>query len=101
MNRFTLRFSAEAFFWATALVWLAVTAEADGFSFCVLRNLGFTYCPGCGIGHAIGWALRGQWSASVAAHPLGIPAAGILLHRIITLTFKRIRRGVYHPVVRS
>lgn len=44
-----------------------------GPNFCVFRMLTGVPCPGCGMGHALVYALRGDLSASFAAHPLGIP----------------------------
>lgn len=43
-------------------------------SLCLLSNLGFTYCPGCGIGHAIHHVLHFQFKESFQSHFLGIPA---------------------------
>jgi hypothetical protein len=45
--------------------------------------LGFEYCPGCGIGHAIHYALRLQFEPSVEAHFLGIPSVIAILYLII------------------
>ena len=51
-------------------------------SFCPLDALGLSFCPGCGLGHAVAHLARGHWAASVQAHPLGIPAVLILLTHI-------------------
>lgn len=40
---------------------------------CLFRALTGWRCPGCGMGHALQAAFRGDWAASWAAHPLGIP----------------------------
>lgn len=34
-------------------------------------------CPGCGMGHAVQAAFRGDWAGSWAAHPLGLPLAAL------------------------
>lgn len=34
-------------------------------------------CPGCGMGHALVSAMRGDFAASVAQHPLGLPLFGL------------------------
>jgi hypothetical protein len=47
-------------------------------SLCPLDALGFSFCPGCGLGHAVAYLARGDVMASVQAHPLGIPAVLIL-----------------------
>jgi hypothetical protein len=44
-----------------------------GPNLCPFRMLIGLPCPGCGMGHAVVYALRGDLSASFAAHPLGIP----------------------------
>ena len=63
------------------------TAEQH-FSLCVFKWMGFSFCPGCGLGHSISWLFRGQVMQSFQTHPLGIFALAILLHRIYMLIFK-------------
>jgi hypothetical protein len=60
----------------------AATSES---SLCLLQQLGFTFCPGCGLGHSISWLFHGNIVASFQAHPFGMPAVVILLHRIYTI----------------
>jgi hypothetical protein len=70
--------------WGTALLLLYFfTPSDDGFSLCVLSQLGFTHCPGCGIGHAIHYALHFNITASWDAHFLGMPATIGLLYLTI------------------
>ncbi|MEO7444430.1 MAG: DUF2752 domain-containing protein, partial [Ferruginibacter sp.] len=72
--------------WVTGLFLLAtMNIEEAHFSFCIFSWLGFTHCPGCGLGHAIHYILQGNLNASLNAHPFGIPALLILLHRVVTL----------------
>lgn len=72
--------------WVTGLFLLAsMNIEESHFSFCIFSWLGFTHCPGCGLGHAIHYILQGHLNASLVAHPLGIPALLILLHRVVML----------------
>ncbi|WP_010664626.1 DUF2752 domain-containing protein [Marinilabilia salmonicolor] len=77
----------EAFFWILAIILLAFTnPEGSGhLSLCPLKNMGFNFCPGCGLGHSISWIFRGDIIASFHCHPLGIPALIILLVRSINL----------------
>ncbi|RMH82168.1 MAG: DUF2752 domain-containing protein [Calditrichaeota bacterium] len=75
-----------------ALAFLDPTGESH-FSLCLFKHLGIEVCPGCGLGHAIAYLYRGEIAASFQAHPLGIPAVGILLSRIVTL--------IYHTFVPS
>lgn len=57
------------------------------FSLCPLKLLGFNWCPGCGIGHAIAYLLHGDIGNSLKAHWLGIPALLIILYRICNLIY--------------
>ena len=84
--RFTIPLEAQM--WTLALVALGLVGPglAGHFTFCVPTMLGFDGCMGCGIGRAIGLALRGDWFASANAHPLGIPAVFILAFHIVRLT---------------
>ena len=45
---------------------------------CLVEQLGLP-CPGDGLGTSIAHLARGQWAASWAAHPLGLPATLLLL----------------------
>ncbi|MBB3970099.1 DUF2752 domain-containing protein [Mucilaginibacter phyllosphaerae] len=74
-----------------ALACLAFTNPAgqSHFSLCPLKLLGFTWCPGCGLGHAISHLFRGDIKASFHAHWLGIPVLAVLLYRIYTLAVKK------------
>jgi hypothetical protein len=45
----------------------------SGATFCPFRLLTGIPCPGCGMGHALIHALRGDFSGSFHLHPLGIP----------------------------
>ena len=76
----------EGFFWLTALVLLALMSPTlDEPSLCAFRWLGIESCPGCGLGHSISAAFRGQFSASFDFHPLGIFAIIILSIRIFSV----------------
>mgnify|MGYP001616539604 CR=1 FL=1 len=66
-----------------AAAWGAVAAlavlEARGlalpgsFTLCPVRFLTGHLCPGCGMGRSLVAAMRGDFSASFAHHPLGLP----------------------------
>jgi hypothetical protein len=76
----------EPAFWLAALVWLAlIDPGGSHFTLCPLANLGITWCPGCGLGHAVSYALHGEFGNSLHAHLLGIPTVLMLLTRIATL----------------
>lgn len=74
----------EGFFWIASLIALASFSPGEGghASLCLISNLDLGFCPGCGLGHSIAWLFRGELHNSFQAHPLGIPAVIILLHRI-------------------
>lgn len=94
MNRIVtfLKENFELVFWISALVLLFVMVPSTShFTLCPLANLGLSFCPGCGIGHAVHHAMWFRFSASVAAHPLGILALIIILFRIIKLILKPLR----------
>jgi hypothetical protein len=82
----------ELWFWFAGIVFLFFwSPAASHFTLCPISNLGLDFCPGCGLGHAIHYAMWLDFKASFNWHPLGIPALLIILHRIITLTIKRIK----------
>jgi hypothetical protein len=61
-------------------------------SLCIFRTIGFTHCPGCGIGHAIHFALHFQFRQSLQSHWMGIPAALIIIFRIYQLLFLKLEK---------
>ncbi len=90
------RLPFELFFWITALVLLGFAdlhdhGEAAHFTLCPLANMGFSWCPGCGIGRAIAHLLQGEFSASLEHHWFGIPALLIISSRIIILVRSGLR----------
>lgn len=77
----------ELIIWVSALLLLAIMDPAadNHYSLCFFKWAGLSFCPGCGLGHAISWLFRGELVASLNAHPLGILALAVLLHRIYVL----------------
>jgi len=85
----------ELVFWITALIVLGFSDPTKAhYTLCPLKLMGFGWCPGCGIGHAISYLLRGNIGASFHAHWLGVPALGVLLYRIYVLSFARDRFNI-------
>jgi len=70
-----------------ALISLALTSPTGNahFSLCPLKMLGISWCPGCGLGHAICFLFHGDLKNSFHAHWLGLPAVIIILRRIYIL----------------
>lgn len=87
---FVFKSYLEVFIWVGALVWLATSSSdfSGHSSVCPLRGLGWSFCPGCGLGRSIILLFKGDLSGSFAMHPFGIPAVGILFWRIVTLVRK-------------
>ena len=83
------RLPIELLTWTTGLLLLALidTIDTQGhFTLCPLKNVGWDFCPGCGLGRSINQFFNGQLEASLKAHPLGIFAVIVLSFRIIDLT---------------
>lgn len=79
----------ELAIWVIALATLYFMQSASSSpSLCFFNWIGFSHCPGCGLGHSIHAALHLQFYASLQYHPLGIIAVIIILNRIKQLTFK-------------
>ncbi len=80
----------EAIVWIVGLTLMAWSNpyESQHYSLCLIKNSGLGFCPGCGLGHAIGFLVRGEFILSFKSHPLAIFAIIILTYRIIQV-FKR------------
>jgi hypothetical protein len=77
----------ELSFWIIALTSLALMQPDEDvhYSFCIFKLAGFTFCPGCGLGHSISYLFHGYIKTSFTTHPLGIFAVLLILLRIYTL----------------
>jgi hypothetical protein len=84
----------EAVVWIIGLVFLILihTPGETHFTICPLANLGFEFCPGCGLGNSISYIFRGDFIESFHAHPLGIFALIIISSRIISIINNNRRR---------
>jgi hypothetical protein len=79
-------FPLEMFIWITAfLILLFIPLGTDHFSLCPLKNMGLSYCPGCGLGLAVHHLFYMNITDSLSANPLGIPALLIIGFRIYKL----------------
>ena len=87
------RINLEAFIWLAALISLIFhDPSSTHYTICPLNNLGFEFCPGCGLGHSISYLFHGEIIQSFKAHPLGVFAVIMLLYRIISI----FRRNFIH-----
>lgn len=77
----------EAAVWIVGLTLMALSDPwaNDHYSLCLIKNSGLGFCPGCGLGHSIGFLARGEWIQSFKSHPLGIIAIIILSYRVYTI----------------
>lgn len=57
----------------------------EGVSLCLLEALGFTFCPGEGLGHSIAFLFRGEFSESLEANLMGPVVVIGLSARIFTI----------------
>ena len=77
----------ELIIWIGALTFLyCCNPYVEQSSFCIVKILGFNWCPGCGIGHSISLLMHGEFQASFKAHWLGGFAFIVIIHRIVILT---------------
>ena len=92
----------EAIFWIAGLVLVALPSPATEpwITICPLAHLGdllgFHFCPGCGLGRSVAWLVRGDLPASLAMHPLGIPAVVILGSHAVRLWFGARKATIVH-----
>jgi hypothetical protein len=82
-------FAVEIMIWSGALIILAMTEPSGSHlvTFCPVSLAGFSWCPGCGLGRSIAYALHGDIASSVQMHWLGIPVLVFLIRRIAQLGF--------------
>jgi hypothetical protein len=81
------RIPLELIFWIGALIGILFIDPygAQHFTLCPLDNLGFHWCPGCGLGRAMSLLTKGDIKASWSMHPLAMFAFAAIGYRIIEL----------------
>ncbi|WP_194775620.1 DUF2752 domain-containing protein [Pararhodonellum marinum] len=91
------RFPLELIFWISALISISLIDpyQSDHFTLCPLDQLGFHWCPGCGLGRAMSLMLKGDFAASWSLHPLAGFAFVVITFRIIEL-IKHLKTIKYH-----
>jgi len=100
-SRLLRRIPLEAFVWTAGLVAMACAdPRAEGLiNGCLFKWLGVTWCPGCGLGHAVAYLFRGEVAQSLATHPLGIVAVVVLTGHIGRLVWDAVApRRIPPPV---
>jgi len=81
-------FEATVFAIGLFLLALMDPAVSNGPSLCLFDQLGFTFCPGDGLGHSISYTFRGEFSNALESNVLGPFAILVLSTRIIYLLIK-------------
>jgi len=78
---------SEAIIWILGIILMAISNpyESSHYSLCLIKNSGLGFCPGCGLGHSIGFLARGEILLSFKSHPLGIFAILVLSYRIFRI----------------
>lgn len=76
---------------ATGLILLALMDPlSQAQTLCPIERLGFSYCPGEGLGRSVSHAFRGDLKASFYSHPAGIAAILIITGRIISIFHRNL-----------
>lgn len=81
------RIPLELVFWIAALIGIFFIDPygPQHFTLCPLDNLGFQWCPGCGLGRAMSLLTKGDLKASWSMHPLAMFAFAVIAYRIVQL----------------
>jgi hypothetical protein len=86
VRQWIMQIPLELIFWIGSIgAILTINPEVQAFSLCPLHNLGFDWCPGCGLGKSMNLLARGEFQASWNLHPAGSLAFGTIIHRIWVL----------------
>lgn len=81
--------------WVIGLLLLAfMNPEQDQATLCLFEWIGFTWCPGHGLGHSIAYLFRGEWYESFLAHPLGPVAVPLLIARAGKSGYQAFTRNI-------
>jgi len=78
---------AEALIWIVGLagVGLADPTAPSVIDLCVFKAIGLPGCPGCGLGHAIGYLFRAEWHLAIQSHWFSPVVLLVLVSRIGSL----------------
>lgn len=81
------QFPLELIFWIGSIVAILTIdpSVSNHFTLCPLENLGFDWCPGCGLGRSMNLLARGEFQASWSMHPLAMLAYVVIFSRIWNL----------------
>ncbi|WP_343847739.1 DUF2752 domain-containing protein [Algoriphagus jejuensis] len=81
------RLPLELVFWVGSIIAILMLEpySESHLSLCPLSQLGFDWCPGCGLGRSMNLLAYGDFSASWSIHPFAILAYAVIFHRIWNL----------------
>ncbi|SFT54318.1 Protein of unknown function [Algoriphagus locisalis] len=84
ITRWISNLPLELIFWIGSLVAIVFLDPHGGshLSLCPLSQLGFDWCPGCGLGRSMNLLARGDFQASWNMHPLALLAYAVIFSRI-------------------
>ncbi|MEB2782051.1 DUF2752 domain-containing protein [Algoriphagus sp. C2-6-M1] len=84
INQWISNLPVELIFWIGSLAAVLLLDPHGGshLSLCPLSQLGFEWCPGCGLGRSMSLLARGEFQASWDMHPLALLAYGVISSRI-------------------
>lgn len=79
----------------TGLILMAtMNPYVEGTSLCLFEALGFTFCPGDGLGHSIAFLFRGEFSSSLEANLMGPAVVVGLGARIISIWKNLVQKQI-------
>jgi len=83
----------EALIWTVGLLAVAFPDPTlpSVIELCVFKLVGFSGCPGCGLGHAMGYLFRAEWALALQTHWFSPAALIILLAHIGRLVHSALR----------
>lgn len=97
VTRMLRQFPLELVFWIGSLIAILLLDVNAGshLSLCPLDQLGFDWCPGCGLGRSMNLLARGEIQASWSMHPLAMLAYVVIFSRIWQL-IKNLKTTHYY-----
>ncbi len=92
LKKFIRKVEWEAIYWLAGLIYLLFINpyKEQHFTLCPFRNIGISFCPGCGLGKSISFVYHLDFINSLQTHPLGIFALILISYRIIILIKRTI-----------
>jgi len=89
----------ELLFWVFGLLYLAfMDFSTNHFTICPLSNLGFEYCPGCGLGMSIHHLFHLDFAGSWHSHFIGIFGLLVIISRIFVLSRNLISKIKFYSL---